>query len=121
MKTDKDLGIPEAETESVEATRQKGGIALIATERVRQRAIEGEYYTDDHDDEHSHEELAELAALYATPASIRKACSDHMSDDVVDWFKPSSWDRIRELIKAGALCAAEIDRLQRKANSVTSA
>lgn len=29
------------------------------------------------------------------------------------WWKPTPDDRIRELIKAGALIAAEIDRLQR--------
>ena len=30
----------------------------------------------------------------------------------LEWFKPSPYDRIRELVKAGALIAAEIDRLQ---------
>ena len=29
------------------------------------------------------------------------------------WFKPTPDDRIRELVKAGALILAEIDRLQR--------
>lgn len=30
-----------------------------------------------------------------------------------EWWKPTPDDRIRELAKAGALIAAEIDRLQR--------
>jgi hypothetical protein len=34
----------------------------------------------------------------------------------VDWWKPSD-DPIRNLVKAGALIAAEIDRLQRKAEA----
>lgn len=34
-----------------------------------------------------------------------------------DWsFKPTRDDRIRELVKAGALVAAEIDRLGREAS-----
>jgi hypothetical protein len=32
-----------------------------------------------------------------------------------EWFRPVPKDRIRELVKAGALIAAEIDRLNRQA------
>ena len=32
------------------------------------------------------------------------------------WWKPTPNDRIRELVKAGALIAAEIDRLQAGGN-----
>ena len=30
-----------------------------------------------------------------------------------EWWKPTPKNRVRELVKAGALIAAEIDRLQR--------
>jgi hypothetical protein len=34
-----------------------------------------------------------------------------------EWYKPTPKDPIRQLVKAGALIAAEIDRFQRKAES----
>jgi hypothetical protein len=92
----------------------KSGIELIAEERQRQ--IEKEGWTADHDINHTGEELAFAAACYVTPNDYR---------DLVDgipniwpfedaWWKPKPHDRVRELIKAGALIAAEIDRLNQK-------
>lgn len=84
------------------------GIELIAEERRRQIAIEG--WTPEHDDKHKGGELSTAAACYSAP---------HI-DELVSWWpwnkkwwKPTPEDRVRELAKAGALIAAEIDRLNR--------
>ena len=91
------------------------GIERIAAERQRQ--IE-EGWTLEHDAfEHGGGELAWAAASYAL------AREDFYTDEADDcpsmwpWlprdWKPCPGDRIRELEKAGALIAAEIDRLLR--------
>lgn len=95
------------------AHEQNGGqqvptaVEMIAAERARQ--IEVEHWTPEHDAEHASGDLARAAACYALPEGWR-------SDDIwpwhPGWWKPSPDDRIRELVKAGALIAAEIDRLQ---------
>lgn len=96
----------------------KTGVELITDERKRQ--VEEEGYTIQNDcDWQSHGELATAALCYIIT-------DDQMSNydfdlDLMwpwDWeyYKPCPNDRIRELVKAGALIAAEIDRLQRKNN-----
>jgi hypothetical protein len=88
------------------------GVALIAAERRRQ--IEAEGWTPEHDDEHNDGAMALAAATYALPVK-------HRGDPdyprfwpwEISWWKPG--DRIRELTKAGALIAAEIERLHRAA------
>lgn len=98
---------------------REDGVGLIAAERARQIAVEG--WAPEHDDEHEEDELAMAAACYAKPAYRRSFA----------WQVPEGWpwglgswkpgdsaspvERIRDLSKAGALCAAEIDRLQRRA------
>lgn len=87
------------------------GAEMIAAERRRQ--IEGEGWTAEHDDEHGDGELARAAVCYAL-AGVG-AASDVVPeawpwDDF--WWNPSP-DGIVSLTKAGALIAAEIDRLQR--------
>lgn len=93
------------------------GVKLIAAERRRQRSRKegGEFYSLAHDDEHDKGEIARAAAVYAMPPDFRAR-----NLDTVAALTPSGWylkldkgDRIRELVKAGALIAAEIDRLQR--------
>lgn len=103
---------------------QMDGAALIAVERQRQVSAEG--WTLEHDDEHGKGELAQAGACYAWPAPrpifVKKAWPWKLQ-----WWKPtipaSGTDstrqekmvaRIRDLVKAGALIAAEIDRLQRR-------
>ena len=82
---------------------------LIAAERVRQQNEEG--WTPEHDDRHVSGELVVAAACYALPSRF---VTRH-----ANWpFERSAWkpvpdDRVRELKKAGALIAAEIDRLLR--------
>lgn len=98
------------------------GIELIAAERKRQ--IEKEGWTADHDRQHVFGELALAAVCYAAPRKIYVREED--SDQTVyrdPWPKTWSWgndkrgqhDRITALVKAGALIAAEIDRLQAEA------
>lgn len=85
------------------------GIELIAAERQRQQEREG--WTASHDDTHRRGELARAACCYAlqhttvTGRAIRWPWSR-------DWWKPK--EPVQNLVRAGALIAAEIDRLQRK-------
>lgn len=101
--------------------QQLMGVDLIAEERQRQ--VEQEGWTAEHDDGHSRGEMARAAACYAMPKSVREMPILHTSILEFVWHWEWSWwkpaetkakrARIRELVKAGALIAAEIDRLQR--------
>lgn len=97
---------------------------MIRAERRRQREVEG--WKLRHDDGYTNGELAHAAACYAARAGDR--FGDRISRDVrhevpplwpwgKEWWKPipnnEPDDRIRELVKAGALIVAEIERLQR--------
>ena len=82
----------------------KTGIELITEERQRQ--IEKEGWTEEHDDEHVDGDLAQAAAAYATNL-ITLWPWEYES------WRPSVDDRRKNLIKAGALIAAEIDRVNR--------
>lgn len=79
----------------------------------RQRQIEKEGWTPEHDDEHSNGELADAAACYAGTLSSRWVTPPTGWPWGEKWWKPST-DRRRMLIKAGALILAEIERLNRK-------
>lgn len=102
-------GIPEGQGEPPKSV-VSDGLAVIAAERKRQ--VEAEGWTPEHDDEHATGELANAAVCYALG---RRTVWWPWS---LDWWKPSPDNRIRELAKAGALIAAEIDRLQRAALGV---
>lgn len=121
---------------------RQNAISLIATERERQLTVER--YSAAHDDGHEHGELAEAAAAYAL---VGKVTDETLIDTVrevqinssrgldgyydygpvrdkftvfpwdEEWWKPSD-DPIRNLVKAGALIVAEIERLQRKDTTV---
>lgn len=95
------------------------GTDLIAAERKRQIEVEG--WTPEHDDEHSACELtmAAHAYTYAAVGQINGVCWPDIDGNVPNswpwedgWWKPSVFP-IRNLVKAGALIAAEIDRLLR--------
>ena len=98
----------------------KTGIELIKDERERQVSQEG--WTAGSDDKHQPEgQLALAAACYALPERVRNISRPGLSAFLhmfwpwhEAWWKPTPNDRVRELVKAGALIAAEIDRLQRK-------
>lgn len=88
----------------------KTGIELIAEERQRQIEVEG--WTAEHDKEQAIGELALAASCYAMIPELRPSELPPSHWPWVNYWKPSPNDRIRELQKAGALIAAEIDRLQ---------
>lgn len=98
----------------------KTGVELIAEERKKQ--IESEGWTAEHDSKHSDGELANAAALYAMTDDMREYIDDNWGNDQwlnfwpfsLNWLKFSPEDRIKQLSKAGALIAAEIDRLTNK-------
>jgi hypothetical protein len=98
-----------------------GAIEDIAAERARQVTDEG--WSSEHDDGHRSGQLANAAACYASTQRPFKAVEragrayeaftsyedlwpwgDH-------WWKPA--DRRRDLVRAGALIVAEIERLDR--------
>jgi hypothetical protein len=98
----------------------KTGIEIIAEERNRHTIFEG--WTPEHDDNHREGQLAEAAACYAIAHKHREAtkpCFWRWGSLISGWpwhdawWKPSPDNRIKELAKAGALIAAEIDRLNR--------
>ena len=109
------------------------GIEKIATERFRQ--VEKEGWTAEHDAAHKGGELAMAACCYAMPEQL----FEKEETDVVmfrdPWPFDANWDSRRDkmwnkairlsgksgkrkrvdlLVKAGALIAAEIDRLERQ-------
>ncbi|MDP3851982.1 MAG: DUF1643 domain-containing protein [Luteolibacter sp.] len=108
----------------------KTGIELIAAERERQITEEGR--TEQHDDCHKLGEMAGAAAVYALNAcgfdqpEWLEAVRPLIKVKVriwpwsTYWWKPSK-DPVRDLSKAGALIAAEIDRLNRRGIPAMSA
>jgi hypothetical protein len=104
--------------------KMKTGINLISEERERQIAEEG--WTAEHDSQHESSELAWAACYYAMPCMIMERCGCGAIIKVTPevmyantgwedrWAKRHGFDdRIRDLVKAGALIAAEIDRSMR--------
>lgn len=84
------------------------GAKLIADERARQMAQEG--WTPEHDDTHQYGDLAVNAAILAVNGT---------DAEVVDHLERPDWNlkrhpRIEQLVIAGALIAAEIDRVIRR-------
>jgi hypothetical protein len=99
------------------------GWELIKEERERQINEEG--WSSAHDDRHVHGELSLAASRYVRVARFmieypedtgvwEILCEVDHSQWPWDlsWYKPSK-DPIPNLVKSGALIAAEIDRLQR--------
>jgi hypothetical protein len=112
------------------AKRIQNGIGRIVAERSRQ--IYGEHWTAEHDDAHVDGELALAACCYAAPRPLYiQRENGRLADPwpegwLAEWDKrprtiddalvaPTAEERIRMLEKAGALIAAEIDRLLREA------
>ncbi len=91
--------------------KNKTGVELIAEERQRQ--IEKEGWTADYDDNYQAKgDLASAGACYALDyAGAFNPSANWPWED--RWWKPTPNDPVRQLVKAGALIAAEIDRLQR--------
>lgn len=89
----------------------KEGAELIADERRRQ--IDAEGWTPEHDDAHKHGELVEAAECYSYAARTGTLHPPRGWPWEPSWWKPTG-NPVRDLVKAGALIAAEIDRLQRE-------
>jgi len=87
------------------------GVQIIALERRRQVQQEG--WTAEHDDQHTEAQLLAAAVCYLHNAGNFKMALPRAWPWSDYWWKPTG-DRVRDLAKAGALIAAEIDRLQRK-------
>lgn len=102
------------------------GAALIAAERQRQQSALG--WSREHDDTHDRGELIAAAMCYASVPLLRMTYKPQWADSEItevmatkwpwdeEWWKPSD-SAVRNLVKAGALIAAEIDRLQRAVSS----
>jgi len=112
--------------------RPATGVELIADERERQVTVRR--WTALHDDEHADGELAMAAACYAAPDRIYV---EERHANGIGFVDPWPWpydgsdrrptngnvlqpnaslpapERVRQLAKAGALIAAEIDRIVR--------
>lgn len=105
------------------------GIELIAEERQRQIDVKG--YSEQYDSQHNASDLIYAAIAYVESAKVGVNCFEMGDTDEREimrrkiefgrlypfgwypfgWsFKPSS--NIRDLVKAGALIAAAIDRLE---------
>lgn len=87
------------------------GAVEILKERERQELVEG--WSSAHDDAHNGGELAEAAASYASATVPLHRGLPVTWPFEANWWKPK--DRRSDLIRAGALIAAEIDRLDRAA------
>ena len=100
----------------------KRGVGLIAVERQRQ--IEAEGWTPEHDDEHDDGVLVRAAICYADKAATQARGGRGVGQLRPTWpwdhsyWKPAD-DPVRNLVKAGALIAAEIDRLIRNAEGAS--
>jgi hypothetical protein len=99
-------------------TTALSALADVVTERRRQ--IEVEDWTPAHDDEHRNGELSAAAACYVLRAT------NNMSADPIGLSDPPAWwpwdfkwwkpkDVRSNLVRAGALILAEIERLDRMA------
>lgn len=98
----------------------KTGSELITEERQRQ--VDKEGWTPKHDAGHTTGDLALAGACYALAATAYTSegavwnWRTREAEDLWPWgsdtWKPTPDDYVRQLTKAGALIAAEIDRLQ---------
>jgi len=75
---------------------------MIAYERTRQISAKG--YDNAHDDEHKNGEILEAAVAYIE-------CDEELWPWAPGEFRPGRY--LQNLVRAGALIAAEIDRLGR--------
>ena len=81
----------------------------VLAERERQMAVEG--WTPEHDDKHVGGEMAQAAACYALARPAKSLDNKPLWPWSPLWWKPR--DRRRNLVRAGSLILAEIERLDR--------
>ena len=94
----------------------------VLAERRRQVSAKG--YDHQHDDAHVCDEIAAAACFYAMPPGAREwdTSSTGYGDTLGDAIVPDGWvlsagSRRRDLVKAGALILAEIERMDRAARA----
>lgn len=100
---------------------QSAAVRDVLAERRRQ--VEAEGYEVAHDDEHVQGEIGAYAAFYAMPPGAREWPAEETGHGATrgeaivpeGWGPPKPGDRRRELVKAGALILAELERLDRAA------
>jgi len=85
------------------------GAELIAQERERQQMEEG--YPPEWDLAHNESELAQFAACYCLVYHDPKNVAEHMPSDFTLKREAYPYPSVKDLVRAGALIAAEIDRL----------
>lgn len=122
-----DLASSALSAQAGRGSEQTAAARDVLAERQRQTRVEG--WTAEHDAGHGDGSLATAAAIYADPSLVRFE-SGKFGTCIIDpwpwrnrhdagrgfyderaWWKPS--DRRRDLVKAGALILAEIERLDR--------
>lgn len=89
--------------------------ALELIQQERQRQIEVKGYDSVHDDKHRSDVLVWAAACYCLANIIKPSfLLDNFWPFSPEYFKPSPDNRLKELVKAGALVVAELERELRK-------
>ena len=80
----------------------------------RQRQVDQEGWSAEHDDGHINGSIARAAGCYSLGAdgSVDWKLIEALWPWDPEWFKPK--DRRRDLVRAGALIVAEIERLDRQ-------
>lgn len=106
---------PDIFEQTYEQADNKNSIDLIRLERKRQIEIEG--FDEKHDSRNLPNELAIAASCYCLPHGQREFRVREQWPFAYEWWKPTPENRVKELTKAGALIAAEIDRLLTIENS----
>ena len=94
----------------LEARTFNPAILDVIAERQRQKAVEG--WTSEQDDAYQNSELADAAACYAINAHNQGLSTPAHWPWAPDWWKQSG--PRRDLVKAGALILAEIERIDRQ-------
>ena len=108
---------------TAEVSAMSTGALLISAERFRQ--VDDEGWTDEHDDHYTNDELTRAAGCYLgaelketkpeIPRYKRTVTARGTWPWPKKWLKIDQTSDVRNLVKAGALIAAEIDRRLRAA------
>lgn len=108
-----ELEAAEKRIAELEARAFNPAILDVIAERQRQQSVEG--WMPEHDDEHCNGELAMAAVCYINETGTvnRNGGKPWGWPWEASWWKPNG--RRRNLVKAGALILAEIERIDRAA------
>lgn len=104
---------------NAEAVRSGAWLGVDQIRAERERQISGEGWGSEHDDEHTEGEMIAASIAYAVAAHDQVIGEALPDGPPATWPWEAGWwkrdaDPIRNLVKAGALIAAEIDRLDRE-------